>query len=211
MRTKRKRPPENRYLPHGVRVKVSAAQARQEFAGCSPDYIATKCRATCCRSTTAVTGIMVTIHPTERAAIEARGVVVQDGLILPRPGERRCPFQNTETQLCDIHFTDDKPFGCIASPFTLSSSGETLIVRNRYRRLICYKDGDRIPAYRAFRASLDLIFGLDEAQRIVDLLDAGSGDVVAVMPHATYRRLRANDAVKKTAERIGVDSGRDTP
>jgi hypothetical protein len=194
-----------------MRVKISAAQARQRFHGCAPDYIRDVCHGACCRSSTAPTGIMVTIHPTEEAAITARGARVDHGLLQPRDGERRCPFQTGE-HLCGLHGTPDKPFGCIASPFTLNRAG-TLIVRNRYRLLKCYKDdrdGPAPPAYQAFRSSLNLIFGDDEAQRITDHLDDGGGDLYAAMPVESYRRLRDNDAIKH-GETVDGDDDRPIP
>lgn len=176
------------------RVKVSAASARLRFHGCDPDYIRDVCHASCCQSSTAPSGIMVTIHPSEQAAIEARGAVVRDGLLQPREGEKRCPFK-TSADLCGLHGTSDKPFGCIASPFTLNRNG-TLIVRNRYKSLKCYDDGPRLPAYKAFRASLDLIFGPAEAARVCDHLDAGGGDIAATIGPDAYRLLVENDAIK---------------
>jgi len=91
---------------------------------------------------------LITIHPTEQTTIEARGVVVENGLLQPRTGEKKCPFK-TEACLCELHHTPDKPFGCVASPFTLTRAG-TLIVRNRYKLLKCYEDG---PDYRLTKRS----------------------------------------------------------
>jgi DNA modification methylase len=176
------------------KVKVSAAMARLEFAGCQPDYIRDVCHASCCQSSSSPTGTIITIHPREVPAIEARGGVVKDGLLQPKPGEKKCPFKTTE-DLCGIHFTPDKPFGCIASPFTLNANG-TLIVRNRYKTLKCYKDGDKVPAYKAFSASLKLIFGEAEAARITAHLDAGGDDIMANMPAASYETLMTNDEIK---------------
>jgi hypothetical protein len=182
-------------VKEGVQVKVSAAMARLEFAGCSPDYIKNTCHATCCQSSTSPTGTIITIHPREVPAIEARGGVVIDGLLQPKPGEKKCPFK-TQDNLCGIHFTPDKPFGCIASPFTLNDN-DTLIVRNRYKTLKCYKDGDKVPAYRAFSASLKLIFGEEGAARITAHLDAGGGDILATMSAQNYETLKTNDVIKK--------------
>lgn len=179
-------------------VKVSAASLRQTFHGCEPNYIRDVCHAACCHSSSSPTGTMVTIHRSEAAAIEARGGVVEDGLLLPR-ADRSCPFEGTDDHLCQLHDTPDKPFGCIASPLTLNSNG-TLVVRNRYRLLRCYKDtrpdGTQLPVYVAFRASLDLIFGQAEAQRIVDHLDAGGGDLTATTLPGTWQMLVDNDATK---------------
>ena len=191
-----------------AQVKISARSLRLRFNGCDPDYIRTVCRGACCESSTSPTGTLITIHPSEQPRIEARGGAVIDGLLQPRPGERRCPFK-TADHLCGLHGTPDKPFGCIASPFTLNRN-DTLIVRHRYTRLKCYNDGARLPAYVAFRASLDLLFGPDEAQRICDHLDAGDGDLLATMPRATYNLLHDNDAIKHGAPSASVGSG-DTP
>jgi hypothetical protein len=105
--------------------------------------------------------------------------------------------------------TPDKPFGCIASPFTLNRSG-TLVVRNRYRMLVCYVPkaredrDDHPPAFEAFRASLDLIYGDEEAARIVtDLLTLGEPDgtgpsfLVTTMPRRSFDILTDNDHAKK--------------
>lgn len=184
-----------------VQVKVSAASARQEFHGCEPDYIKDVCHGRCCRSpqSSTGTGTMITIHPSEEAAIAAQGGVVVDGLLQPREGEQVCPFQGAEDHLCGLHGTPAKPYGCIASPFTLNDNG-TLIVRNRYRQLCCYKDtredGTQLPAYVAFRASLDLIFGEDEAARVCAHLEAGGGDLVADMPARSFAMLTENDQIK---------------
>lgn len=181
-------------LPEMVTVKLSAKSANQLFNGCDPDYIKNVCHASCCQSSTSETGTMITIHPSEIPIIEARGGIIKAGLLQPRVGEKRCPFK-TDDELCGLHFTPDKPFGCIASPFTLNNNN-TLIVRNRYRMLRCYNDGKRIPAYKAFRASLDLIFGKEEAQRICEHLEAGGGDITAEMSRHHYLMLKDNDDIK---------------
>jgi DNA modification methylase/ParB-like chromosome segregation protein Spo0J len=183
-----------------VPIKVSAASARLLFHGCDPAYIRDVCHARCCESSTSPTGTMITIHPREEYTIQERGGVVIDGLLQPRKGEKKCPFKTGEN-LCSLHFTSDKPFGCIASPFTLHASGDTLIVRNRYKMLVCYnndpKHGVPMPAYKAFRASLDLIFGKDEAERICTHFDNGGGDITAQVTRQNYDMLRDNDAIKK--------------
>jgi len=173
-------------------VKISAKSARQIFHGCEPEYIATVCKGACCRSSAGP--ILVTLLPREQQTFVARGYRVADNLL--EPGAKRCPFQNGGN-LCSLHGSaiPGKPFGCIASPFMLSTK-DTLIIRNRYRLLRCYKDGV-LPAYRAFRASLDLLFGEPEAERICALLDGGSGDFPAEMLADSYEALRWGDGAKK--------------
>ncbi|KKN60697.1 hypothetical protein LCGC14_0528960 [marine sediment metagenome] len=174
-------------------VKVSAASARLKFNGCEPNYIRDVCKAACCRSSVDPSGIIVTIHPSERLQVIAHGAKVKKGHLVSV--NKQCPFQE-ENHLCGLHNTPDKPFGCIASPFTLNKNG-TLIIRNRYKLLVCYNDGPKLPAYVAFRASLDLMFGKKEAARIVRHLNSGGGDIIAYMPTDAYMKLMENDAAKR--------------
>ena len=176
-------------------VKVSAKSARLLFNGCDPLFIASICHSRCCDSPGRPTGMMVTVHPFEQHRIEKRGGVVADGFLQPSNGCRGCPFKSLETHLCGLHGSGDKPFGCIASPFTLNQN-DTLIVRNRYKLLPCYKAGRLIPAYRAFSESLSLIFGKTEAERIVEHLDNDGDDLHAEVMPLAYRMLHDNDDAK---------------
>lgn len=179
-------------------IKISAAMARLMFIECGPACIASGCHGNCCDAPSRPTGCMITINPDEQARIEALGGVVEAGLLLPRPGEKGCPFK--AEGLCGLHASGEKPWGCIASPFTLNPKG-TLIVRNRYRLLPCYKnEGEKAPAYRTFRSSLEIIFGLEETARIIAHLDAGGGDLIASCEPAIKAKLFANDAIKKEAK-----------
>jgi hypothetical protein len=190
-------------------VKISAAMMQQPFHGCTPEFIRDVCQGRCCRSPGAKTGTgtMITIHPSEVRRVERAGGVVVDGLLLPRVGERQCPFQDGD-YLCGLHGTAAKPFGCIASPFTLNEN-DTLIVRNRYRMLPCYKTEGAPPAYKAFFDSLRLIFGQDAANDIDRELDSQakwsrSEDFAVLMPERSYRMLKENDGIKKA---VCIESG----
>jgi hypothetical protein len=183
--------------PDTVAVKVSAANARQLFHGCAPDYIRDVCHAKCCDASWHPEGVLIAIHPKEQAAIERRGGDVSEGLLHPRPGEQLCPFKAKGTHLCNLHHTPDKPAECISSPFTFNKHN-TLIVRNRWRLLKCYKDRgptdkDPIPAYKAFRSSFILIFGGKEAERIFAHLDGGGGDLTAYARRSVYEMLTGNN------------------
>lgn len=173
-------------------VRVSAKSARLCFHGCDPDYIRSTCRGRCCEGSG---GLKVSVHPTEPLG-QASGAK----FLLPvdhetKGSRQRCPFK-TEVNLCGLHGTPYKPFGCVASPFTINSNG-TLIVRNRYKLLVCYNAGPRLPAYIAFRASLDMLFGSDESDRICSHLDRGGGDMMAQMPDRSWIILRDNDEAKR--------------
>lgn len=175
-------------------VNVSRKMLRLEFNRCDPEFIRDVCHARCCESSVSPTRTIITIHPSEIKKITDIGGVVENGLLLPRPGERKCPFK-TQDNLCSIHFTQNKPFRCIASPFTLNHN-DTLIIRNRYRLLKCFKAGKKLPAYVAFRASLDLIFG-EEAEKVCFLASKGHDKIGAIMSRDAYLMLKENDTIKK--------------
>jgi len=171
-----------------VAVTISAPSMRQIFHGCEPGYIRDVCKGACCRSSGSPTGTRIALLPPERAVMEGRGLTVLDGELQPRQGERRCPAQDPASNLCGLHFTPDKPFGCIASPFVLTVR-DTLIVRNRYRLLKCYRDGT-LPAYVAFRTSLELLFGSAATDGLTAHLDNGGDSLMMQMPDHSYDALR---------------------
>lgn len=173
-----------RTLTGSVTVRISAKSARLTFNGCDEDYIRNVCHGRCCESASQPTGTLITVHPFEQGPLIARGARIVNNVLQNRPGERKCMFK-TGDGFCGIHFTPDKPFGCIASPFMLNPKG-TLVIRNRYKMLICFKAGPKLPAYVAFRASLDLIFGHQEAARICQHLASGGDDLPARMPRSSY-------------------------
>lgn len=181
-------------------VKISIASMWQRFNGCEPEYIRDVCHARCCDAPSRPGGTLISIHESEVPVIVRRGGEVRDGLLVT---DGVCTFK-TDDHLCSLHFTPDKPFGCIASPFTLNKT-DTLIVRNRYRSLKCYRPHDRskglgIPAYEAFRASLDLIFGRHVASEIVlYVTHVREGAPRFQMPQRSYDILKANDEVKRAS------------
>jgi len=175
-----------------AKVKVSSKWLRHKFA-CSVDYIKNVCHGGCCEGSGR---ILISLLPDEQESHRQAGFDVKDGLLQADPKTGKCPHK-LSSGLCGVHGTDMKPFGCIASPFTLNSNN-TLIVRNRYTRMKCHGQGEL--AYKVFRASLDLIFGGDEAGRICAELDAGAGDIMATMPRKSYDALLYLDGLKHGME-----------
>lgn len=171
-----------------VPVKVSAAMLRLTFEGCSEQYIRNVCHGRCCHIKSHPQGNVVKLEGDQIKLLRERGAKVIKGIL--QMVQRRCIFhgvdKDREDGLCRLHGTPDKPRNCIQSPFILTRK-DTLIVRNRYRRLICFKAAPALPAYEAFRSALDLLFGQAEAQRIVDHLKAGGGDLVAQMLGDRYK------------------------
>ena len=172
-----------------MQIKVSAAMARQPFHGCEPDYIRDICKGACCRHSKR--GAVVHILPKERDYIVSRGgKITADDLLVPV--DNQCGFQ-TSDNLCGVH--ERKPFGCRVSPFTLNKKN-TLIVRNRYRLLKCYRDGDR-PAYKAFKESLVELFGEQTTEHITSHLDAGGGDIMVEMNEEKVAAIKAKNVASR--------------
>jgi hypothetical protein len=166
-----------------VAVKVSAANMRLPFEGCSPDYIRSTCHGACCHLKSVPEGTRVRVEDDQKDALRARGAEFLGDIL--KTIDRRCVFHDAGSGFCSLHATPDKPRSCIQSPFILTSR-DVLIVRNRYKLLVCFRAAPAIPAYRAFASALRLIFGPDEAARLTDHFDAGGGDLYAVMPAARY-------------------------
>ncbi len=170
-------------------VRVSDKWARHPFQ-CSPEYIRTNCHGGCCEGSDKV---LISLLPEEAEAHQAKGYAVGAGKLLPDPITGKCPHKAVDG-LCRVHGTSMKPFGCVASPFNLNPSG-TLIIRNRYSLMKCHGKGAE--AYKVFRASLDLLFGVEEADRVTKKLDAGKEDVVATLAPGVAGKMAYLDEVKK--------------
>jgi hypothetical protein len=177
--------------PEAARISiiVSGAMLRQMFHPCEANFITGTCRGRCCESSG---GIMVAVHATEQAAIEAKGATVQNGFIVA-DSRGLCPFK-TDDGFCGIHGRE-KPFGCQASPFTLNDNG-TLIVRNRYRALKCYACEGALPAYQAHAWSLEAVLGKAEAERVSLLAAQGAEQIHATIAQREYAMLVDNDDAK---------------
>ena len=161
---------------------------RQMFHPCTEDYIVNVCNGRCCQGTG---GIMVTVHDSE--IDKFKDLCNINGNFIEADERGLCPFK-TKEGFCNIH--NNKPFGCIASPFTLNIR-DTLIIRNRYRLLRCYKtDGSKV-AYIAHAWSLKQIVGLDNYEYLKEHLNKGGGDVVININDDIYKILKDNDKYKK--------------
>ena len=175
-----------------VPVKISSAWANVRFM-CSEEYIRTVCHGSCCQGSDK---ILISLLPCEVEFQERAGYPTKDGLLLPDATTKICPHKK-EFGLCDLHYTENKPLGCILSPFTINRNN-TVIIRNRYSRMRCHGSGT--PAYICFRESLNRMFGFKEAQRVCDHLASGGGDVIAYMDVGLHDSMIYLDTLKHTEE-----------
>lgn len=171
------------------------------FTPCGPLCIAHNgCDGRCCDAPSfKPAGAIVAVATRETERIASLGGTVENGLLQCAGG---CPFK-THEGLCSIH-DRGKPFGCIASPFTVNANG-TLVIRNRYKLLPCYKGAGgpmgiyRLPAYIAFYPSLVAIFGERVAKTIRSKLEQGSEDFHAP---ALFTSISIIEENRRTHERI---------
>jgi len=151
-----------------MKIKVSVKSARETWNGCQVSYIKNVCGGRCCATGGGKSHIA--ILPSEEAGIRSLGGSVTNGVLDNKPGGG-CPFW--KDGLCSIHTTGMKPLTCWTSPFTLNANN-TLIVKNRNRRLKCYKANPRTMTYKAYKSSLINMFGQGVADDIEMRLDAGA-------------------------------------
>ena len=170
-----------------TKIKISVRSLLQKFHPCEVGYIQTVCHGRCCEGSG---GLMVTIHNSEVDRIKSLGGIVENVFLKDTNGGK-CQFKVDD--LCSIH--NEKPFGCKASPFTLTVNN-VLIVRNRYRLLRCYDKDDGVPAYQAHRWSLEQIFGIEETRHIISEIENGVVDIFAVIDKNKMQLLVDNDKAK---------------
>jgi len=175
-----------------VKIKVSAKSMNQKFVKCEPEYIIENCKGRCCQGTNK---ILVTIHPSEKEKYENLGAKIKNGTLVPENG--LCPFKD-DSGLCKVH--NDKPFGCIVSPFTLNTNN-TLIVRNRYRLLNCFKRTDikKYPVYISHKQSLLFLFGEKQYKKLVRFSKKGK-DCQLNLKYYKYKMIMENDYNKNKKE-----------
>lgn len=178
-----------------IKIKVSLASLRQQFIPCNSEYINNTCHGRCCQGTD---GICVTIHNNERNHIKNLGGNIDDNGFLIPDSRGLCQFKN-DNGFCNIH-ENGKPFGCAASPFTLNTNN-TLVVRNRYRMLKCYRDeGNKLPVYEAHKFAFNSIFEANEVKRIIEAVNAGDDEFYAYISPEKYRMLVDNDMAKNNSD-----------
>lgn len=180
-----------------VNVKISRNWMMQRTM-CSEEYIRNVCHGRCCLASSGK--FLCSLLPNEaEVQREKYGKEVVDNKLMPSGETGRCPYQN-EIGLCGLHCTEDKPFGCIAAPFRLNNNG-TLIGIHRNVLMACFRkrdSGEGEPYYKAFRASLDMLFGEEEAGRIVEEVEKGNENIYGKMKRETMENLYHIAATKKT-------------
>ncbi len=171
--------------PKGVvPVRVSAKSVRLLFEGCSSSFIRGVCKGACCCLKSLLSGPVIKVEEDQRKPLAKLGAKFDDGVM--RTVNARCLFHDGCAGFCSVHLLGIKPRSCIQSPFTLNDN-DTLIVRNRYKLLCCYRVEGAVPVYVAFRASLDLLFGGHEAERICIHMQGGGRDLIAYMLEGCYQ------------------------
>lgn len=170
-------------------IKISKKWLTKKFP-CSYNYIINNCKGRCCGI---VGKIMISLLPKEEIWHKKNGFNTLNGFLLPDKIINQCPYKLL-SGLCKLHNTEFKPFGCIASPFTLNNKN-TLIIRYRYSRLKCFDTGDY--AYNIFKKSLILLFGLQETINIINQVKNNNGDIFANMDMHILNKIKYLDNLKR--------------
>jgi Fe-S-cluster containining protein len=176
-----------------IPVKVSNKSMKIKFHGCDPDYIRNTCHAKCENSSgSSRFPTVIALMEDEKDYIMSIGGNL-DGEELLYDTNHRCPFQ-TEDNLCKLHHTAHKPFGCRISPLRLTDKN-TLTIRTKYIYLGCHTKFkiNGLPLYEAFRSSLDLLFGNNESNRIVKHLNESDKDIIGYVPIENYNKIKRNE------------------
>ena len=168
-----------------MNIKISEKWLQYKF-NCNIDTILNLCHGRCCEGSNR---ILVSLLPEEEIYFKSLGYNIENHLLMPI--NKKCPFK-LDSGLCKLHETTDKPFGCIASPFTLNKNN-TLIVRYRYSRLCCAGSGQ--PAYKTFYPSLELLFG-NVAKEIEKDLDNKELKSFYHMNDKIYNKVKYLDTLK---------------
>jgi DNA modification methylase len=179
------------------KIKISPAYLKRMFHPCTENFIKNICFAKCCESSDKNKGVIVPIYLTEQEKIIKLGGGIVDNLLTPNENNK-CPFKRNDN-LCSLHDNNNKPFGCIISPFTINNN-DTLIVRNRYRLLKCYKVKEgKLPIYETHKQSLQFLFGNVQTDKIIKYIKDGiyDHDLYCEIDHEKYDILKWNDHVNK--------------
>lgn len=183
-------------------IVISAANARLEFNGCQPGFIANVCHGRCCWVSNPAPGPVkklttIYVEPHQREEIAARGGEFDERGVLKTTACGTCKFQlgsGEHKGMCQLHpqtAADGgpvKPRSCYISPWVLSKN-DKLIIRNRYKMLSCYRAEPRLPAYLAFASGLRMLFGA-EFEAIKRHFREGGGDYAATLPADLYNLVK---------------------
>ncbi len=101
--------------PKRVQVTISSKSLRALFVNCDVDYIKENCKGSCCFNSKGI--LNVAIAKREELYMKSLGMKIKDGLLQPKQGETRCPFQR-QNGLCKIHKRKPITFLFIVIPYS---------------------------------------------------------------------------------------------
>jgi len=164
-------------------IKISKKWLNHKFM-CSEDYILNICEGT--------NKIIVSLLKEEEENIKSIGGHIEKGKLKPNITSGKCPYKK-DNGLCELHYTNLKPLGCIISPFTINKN-KTLIIRHRYSKMKCHGSGE--PAYIVFKISLIKLFGEKQYNKLVKEINS-EVDLYLEIEDDLYENLLYLDNLKK--------------
>jgi hypothetical protein len=172
-----------------MKIKISIKWMQIKFE-CTPEFIKNICKGRCCEGSK---NLLISLLPNEEEKINELNIkcYIKNGHLLPKNGTK-CPFKNKD-ELCTLHNTELKPFGCILSPFTLNKNN-TLVIRQRYLMFPCFGKGQ--PVYETFRNSLVLLFK-EKTDEIITKIKNSTEDFYVDVDNNIINNIKYLDRIKK--------------
>ncbi len=171
-------------------INVSHCWLLTKWHKCVPSFIEENCKGKCCDSSKG--GTFISLLDNEMPLFEKHGAETENN-VAKGGNNGKCVFKDNDS-LCRLHSMHNKPFGCIASPFTLNRN-DTLIIRHRYIHLPCFNGV--YCAYDVFKKSLILLFGAVVTDEIIKDCKKGVLNKKYEMWHDAYHNLKFLDEIKK--------------
>ena len=160
-------------------ITISGKWLRTTWHRCATTFIDESCAGRCCQGGRGK--VLVAVLPEEQNTLQQIGADVVDGM-LQADSRNLCPFKLDDGR-CQLHATENKPFGCQSAPFILNKNG-TLVIRHRYIHMPCY--GGDVPAHMAFMRELRFLLGDGEARAVRNAAIGGEDKLAARMPYQNY-------------------------
>jgi 1-aminocyclopropane-1-carboxylate deaminase/D-cysteine desulfhydrase-like pyridoxal-dependent ACC family enzyme/Fe-S-cluster containining protein len=187
-------------------VNIKISDFIQEVNPCDVNMITNHCYAQCCRGTYKKLDqpVVIVLDDEEKNLIPESQILnftIDKNRHLLVTDNRKCPYQDSTSNLCSIHLTGKKPFGCSIMPITITK-GE-IAIQKIFTKMKCqvksFEGVNKVPFYKGYRQSMVALFGEEETQRIIQEIESEKTKITARIPSLQIEKMRA---VKKAIKNI---------
>lgn len=159
-----------------MRIKISNKWLKKKF-NCTKDFIINNCHGRCCWGYGFRDGcfnnkdVFMVLLPQEKEKL-LKLFPINENIKYTVKDNKNCFFQD-ESGLCKLHGTEEKPSGCLFTPFAINKNN-TLIIHRRGICFKCFNQGE--PAYIIFKDGLTKLFGEQQYKFIKQQLENSDKD-----------------------------------